>query len=105
MDSRNCKHLVRLALVALFLLLAVTPTLVPITPALAQGGDEYELSWFTVGGGGEMSSADGTFGLSATAGEPATGKLSNGEYSLDGGFWGSGALDLLYIYLPVIQKH
>ena len=105
MDTKTRKHLFRLTLIVVFLPLAITPALGPVTPAIAQSGEEYQLTWFTLGGGGGMSSPDGAYALSATAGEPATGGMNNGDFSLESGFWG-GALDLLnYLYLPAIQKH
>ena len=56
--------------------------------ALAQ---DFDLSWHTIDGGGEMSSTGGDFELSGTIGqsdarnnpEPMTG----GDYKLTGGFW------------------
>ncbi len=72
-------------------------------PALAPRADEYTLTWFVIGGGAYMTSADGTFALGATAGQPAVGATSNGDYSVQAGFWG-GATDDTSIYLPVILR-
>ncbi|MBI4790130.1 MAG: hypothetical protein HY782_24105 [Chloroflexi bacterium] len=103
MNIKIRKHIVRLALVTTLLLVAVSPAFATATPVVAEGGDEYQLTWFTVGGGGGgMSSGDGVYSMSATAGEPATEKISNGEYSLQGGFW--GALQDFLLYLPLIRK-
>ena len=55
-----------------------------VSVALAQGG--YNLSWFTVDGGGGSSSG-GPYALSGTIGQPDVGALSGGSYALAGGFW------------------
>jgi hypothetical protein len=70
--------------------------------ALAQGG--YELSWWTVDGGGGTWSTGGGFQLGGTAGQPDAGVLASGGYTLGGGFWRGGeVLPPDYeIYLPVV---
>jgi hypothetical protein len=68
--------------------------------ALAQGG--WDLSWWTVdGGGGE--SRGGPYALRGTAGQPDTGPiLSGGAYEMVGGFWGSSGVESEHtIYLPL----
>ena len=66
------------------------------------GSVAYDLSWFTVdGGGGE--SAGGGYALAGTAGQPDTAALSGGTYTLVGGFW-PGAEALSYRYLPIIMR-
>ena len=58
-------------------------------PALAQ---TYDVSWFTVDGGGATFSAGGTYSLSGTIGQPDAGApATGGPYSLVGGFW-AGAI-------------
>ena len=67
------------------------------------GSVAYELTWFTVdGGGGE--SAGGGYALLGTAGQPDTAALSGGDYSLVGGFW-LGIEALAYRYLPIVMRH
>ena len=86
---------VSLGLIALFLLVSV---------ALAQGG--YDLSWFTVDGGGGNSSG-GPYILSGTAGQPDAWVLSGGDYTLAGGFWTgiAGPMPPTFtIYLPLVLK-
>ena len=81
------------------LLLAVS--LVP----LAQG--EYQLSWWTVDGGGETFSTGGGYSLGGTIGQPDAGVLSAGEYRLGGGFWCGGASTKPpehRIYLPLVAR-
>jgi hypothetical protein len=59
----------------------------PLTaPALAQSGGDYNLSWFTIDGGGGTSSS-GDYRLESSIGQPDAGPLmSGGEYTLVGGF-------------------
>jgi hypothetical protein len=56
-------------------------------PTVAQ----YELSWFTIDGGGAMFSTGGSYALGGTIGQhdagPESGPLTGGTYSLVGGFW------------------
>jgi len=59
--------------------------------AFAQSGGSYDLSWSTMDGGGEMSSAGGSYALSGTLGQPDARNhpepMAGGDYSLTGGFW------------------
>ncbi len=52
-----------------------------------RGGDELELSWFTIDGGGAMLSTGGDLELSGTIGQPDAGVLTGGDLTLSGGFW------------------
>src|SRR2546427_9756944 len=61
------------------LLFAVTST-----TALAQS---YSIDWFTIDGGGGTSTG-GVYSVSGTIGQPDAGKMSGGNFTLDGGFWG-----------------
>ncbi|NIM94588.1 MAG: hypothetical protein GTO18_12885 [Anaerolineales bacterium] len=71
--------------------------------ALASTGGDYELSWWTVdGGGGE--SAGGSYVLHGTIGQADAGAMSGGGYSLTGGFWGGFLEDLYEIFLPLIMN-
>jgi hypothetical protein len=47
----------------------------------------YSVDWFTVDGGGGTSTG-GVYSVSGTVGQPDAGRISGGNYSLDGGFWG-----------------
>lgn len=47
----------------------------------------YEISWFTVDGGGGASSG-GAYSVSGTIGQPDAGVMNGGSYSIVGGFWG-----------------
>lgn len=46
----------------------------------------YDLSWWTVDGGGGQSSG-GVYTLSGTVGQADAGALSGGNYTIAGGFW------------------
>jgi hypothetical protein len=87
---------VLLPLVALLLLTSV---------ALAQGS--YDLSWWTVDGGGYTFSEGGGYSLGGTIGQPDAGVLSGGSYTLSGGFWRRGAVaaEEHKIYLPLLLKN
>jgi hypothetical protein len=71
---------------------------------LAQGG--YDLSWWTVDGGGQMYSLGGGYELGGTIGQPDAGVLTGGGYTLGGGFWRGGAAILppLRVYLPLVRR-
>ena len=59
--------------------------------ALASAQD-FDLSWFTIDGGGEMFTTGGVFELSGTIGQPESGVvMSGGVFEMSGGFW-PGAL-------------
>ena len=47
----------------------------------------YSIDWFTIDGGGGTSTG-GVYAVSGTIGQPDAGKMSGGNYSIDGGFWG-----------------
>ena len=58
--------------------------------ALAQTGGGYDLSWWTVDGGGGTLSGGGYL-LEGTIGQPDAGQaLTGGGYTLIGGFWQRG---------------
>lgn len=52
--------------------------------ALPALGD-YELSWYTIGGGGQSSG--GSYILTGTIGQPDVDWSKGGDYELLGGFW------------------
>jgi len=66
----------------LFLLLL--STLINQPSAFAQA---YSIDWFTIDGGGGTSTG-GVYQVSGTIGQPDAGRMSGGNYSIDGGFWG-----------------
>lgn len=82
--------------------LAVLFVLASVT--LAQG--DYDLSWWTVDGGGYTFSIGGGYSLGGTIGQADAGALVGGSYALGSGFWGGGAMaaNEHKIYLPLILK-
>lgn len=90
----------------LFVAFTILVTLVVVSLASAQSG-EWDLTWFTIDGGGAILTTGDGFALSGTIGQPDPGSLSGGVYTLKGGFWavmaGSGA-PTSTVYLPLIRK-
>ena len=84
-------------MVALFLLLFL---LVVSSLTLAQGNN-FSLDWWTVDGGGGMSS-NGRYTLQATIGQPDAGEMDNGRYALLSGYWDS--FKQYDIYLPLVTQ-
>jgi hypothetical protein len=67
----------------------------------------YDLSWWTIDGGGGSSNG-GNYILDGTAGQPDPGPiLSGGSYNLEGGFWGGGlsGMTTFNIYLPLVMRN
>ena len=54
------------------------------SPSHAQS---YSIDWFTIDGGGGTSTG-GVYSVSGTIGQPDAGKMSGGNFTIDGGFWG-----------------
>jgi hypothetical protein len=50
-------------------------------------GQPYSIDWFKVAGGGGTST-NGQYAVSGTAGQPDSGTMTGGNYTVDGGFWG-----------------
>lgn len=63
--------------------------LVILTATAASG--QYELSWYTIDGGGGRSSS-GDFSVTGTIAQPDAAWSSGGDYELLGGFWTGGPL-------------
>jgi hypothetical protein len=64
--------------------------LVSLAPGAALA--QYDLSWYTVDGGGDMWTTGGTFELSGTIGQPDAGVvMTGGTFELTGGFWALAA--------------
>jgi periplasmic protein TonB len=49
----------------------------------------FDLSWWTVDGGGQTATSGGNYTLGGTSGQADAGALAGGNYSLSGGFWNS----------------
>ena len=58
-----------------------------VATATITHAQSYSIDWFTIDGGGGTSTG-GVYSLSGTIGQPdAGGPLTNGQYSVTGGFW------------------
>ena len=56
--------------------------------ACAQTGGNYDLSWWTIDGGGVTFASSADYTLGATIGQPdASGVVVGLDYTLTGGFW------------------
>jgi hypothetical protein len=70
---------------------------------------DYDLSWWTVDGGGitRLASEGGGYLLGGSAGQPDAGVLSGGGYTLGGGFWRGGAVvsPPYRVYLPLVARN
>lgn len=71
--------------------------------AFASTGGDYELSWWTVDGGGGTSTG-GDYALSGTIGQPDAGEMSGGDYAVSGGFWSRFVSWLYELFLPLIMR-
>ena len=89
MNKRIILHAVSLLVLVLFL---------PILPAWAQSGGDYDLTWSTVDGGGAVSMG-GDYALGGAVGQPDAGVLSGGDLELSGGFWHITAVFVLNTYI------
>jgi hypothetical protein len=73
--------------------------------AYAQTGGGYDLTWWTVDGGGETGISGGGYTVLSTAGQPdAEVPISGGEYTLLSGFWPEAVVPPGDIFLPIILK-
>jgi hypothetical protein len=68
--------------------LATLMTLALLFPGTAMG-DDFDLDWWTVDGGGDTLCTGGDFELSGTIGQPdaSTIAMTGGDFELTGGFW------------------
>jgi len=77
-------------------------------PAAAQTGDGYDVTWFTIDGGGVMLSLGDGFSLGGTIGQADAGSLSGDGYTLVGGFWGGGVPpggpEAYNVCLPIVMR-
>jgi hypothetical protein len=92
----------------LLALLLVSAALLPGEHAvLAQVGGDYDLSWWTVDGGGATFSTGGSYSLGGTMGQPDAGAIAAESYVLQGGFWPGGEImtSLYRIYLPLVMRN
>lgn len=90
------------ALLAIALLTTLALLLTTAT-VIGQAGGGYDLSWWTVDGGGRESSG-GDYALVGTVGQPDAFTLTQGDYSLIGGFWAGAAVKYEVFFLPLVLR-
>jgi hypothetical protein len=93
-------------LAALLVLLLVSVVAAKTSRPVTAPQTDYDLSWWTVDGGGGMLS-NGNYSLSGTIGQADAGAaLEEGAYTLVGGYWyGAGAEAQRYeLYLPSVIR-
>lgn len=85
-------------------LLIVIALLFSLSTAQADPGASYQLTWWTVDGGGTTFDQDtNSYSLGGTAGQPDAALWSGGGYTLSGGFWAGVAAEFR-IYLPLVLR-
>src|SRR5262245_12842301 len=63
-----------------------------VTLTVAAFGQNYDLSWNTIDGGGATFSTGGAYSLGGTIGQPDAGAaMTGGSFTLVGGFWPGGS--------------
>ncbi|MBI5030039.1 MAG: hypothetical protein HZB51_05895 [Chloroflexi bacterium] len=72
-------------------------------PTSAKPADTYTIDWYTINGGGTMSTSGSPYTLSGTIGQSEAGAISGGNYKLSGGFW-SVIDSLSKLFLPLILR-
>jgi hypothetical protein len=89
-----------------YILLAVVVAVLFVSAigTLAGANADYDLSWWTVDGGGWTWSSGGGYELGGTIGQPDAGALDNGGYTVSGGFWGATVIGHDQVYLPLITR-
>jgi hypothetical protein len=106
MSKRKLLGLTLAALLLTTVLLSVSL----VGRALAQTGDGYDLSWWTISsGGGTVSDGGIRYTLTGTSGQSDVGEvLTGGDFILAGGFlpgfnagYGSGGKK---VYLPIVLR-
>jgi hypothetical protein len=91
-------------LAVLILLLLVTGVQADPTDSVpASPSADYEITWWTVDGGGTTFSENNGYTLGSTAGQPDAAVWGGNGYTLTGGFW-SGALVEYSVYLPLVLR-
>jgi len=83
------------------ILLSILAGLPVISDVYASASPEYRIDWWTIDGGGAISSTGGDFSLSGTIGQPENGASSAGNFKVSGGFWGVGG-DIPTIYKIIL---
>jgi hypothetical protein len=81
------KLILGLITLSVLILLALNVRVGYAEPSAAPRTTGYEISWYTIDGGGAQNLSGGSYTLSGTIGQPDAGSQSGGSYTLNGGFW------------------
>ncbi len=92
MKHIKCFFTLRVSVLSLSLLIALTVLALNVhvgyaEPNAAPRTTGYEISWYTIDGGGAQNLTGGTYSLSGTIGQFDAGTQSGGTYALKGGYW------------------
>src|SRR5262245_42145483 len=74
----------------LTILAAAAGVLAVMSASSGQSGGGFDLTWYTIDGGGTMNGSGGTFILSGTIGQPdaqVAPLMAGGAFEISGGFW------------------
>ncbi len=75
-----------------------------LTATVQANGQDYNLNWWTVDGGGHTFSTGDGYTLGGTIGQPDAGVMEGGPYALHGGFWPGGSVGEYTVYLPLVLR-
>ena len=96
------RHLLTASIVVVALILLL------VRPAIGDN-ELFSLAWWTVDGGGYVSSGTASAGvaytLTSTIGQSDAGWMPGGNYSLGGGFWGTAGGPRFKVYLPLVKRN
>ena len=100
MQRKTHLTILAFALIGVFIALNVSIGYAELNAAPRTAG--YEISWYTIDGGGAQDLVGEPYTLSGTIGQFDAGTQSGGTYNLNGGFW----VDMFgyRLYLPIILK-
>jgi len=84
-------------------ILSVTAAFLFLLAGVVLANGSFDLSWWTVDGGGATFSEGSGYSLGAAIGQPDAGRLSGGDYTLYGGFWAGPEVRYPF-FLPVVMK-
>ena len=88
------------------LLILLVVGLLCTSTGLTADSQGYDLSWWTVDGGGGSLSVEGSYSLCGSTGQPDAGALTGDGYTLRGGFWAGEALTggVHRVCLPLVHR-
>lgn len=84
--------------------LALLPASLVASGAVAQVGGGYDLSWFSLPGGGGTSQG-GQYALTGAIGQPFASTLTGGTYTVQSGFVGGGSSRSYRLVLPYVASN